>query len=71
MWLALQGLDVNAKDYSKRTVLHYAAQSGSVELVQWLVTLGLDINAFDYSPLTGEMTALHYAAIKGLSLIHI
>lgn len=42
-----QGLDVDARDAEKRTLIMYAAFNGRAEVVKNLITAGADINAQD------------------------
>ena len=53
------GVDINAKNKSGRTSLHYAAINNSKETAEVIISHGADINA------KGEIekTPLHYAAI--------
>ena len=51
-------IDINAKDNSGKTVLHYAVEYDSISLTNKLIAKGIDIDAKDNS---GD-TALHYAA---------
>lgn len=51
--------DVNARDESGCTPLHFAADRGSKEMVALLIAHGADINAVDED----GSTALHYAAL--------
>ena len=61
-WLVEQGAKINAKTVSGETVLHYAAWSGNVKLVEWLIKeKGLKINAKG----SIEWSVLHFAAERG------
>ena len=61
-WLIELGADVKAEDNDRKTVLHYAALSGSLKRIQWLIKQGLDVNAKDKN----GYTVLHSAAKSGL-----
>ena len=52
------GGDVNAKNSDGDTILHYAAQSGSLEIVKYLVEHGADVNCKTKK----NESVLHYAA---------
>lgn len=55
-------VDVNyLGEFKHTTVLHWAAGSGNLELVQYLVDLDANIGAKDYE----KKTPLHYAAQSG------
>ncbi|KAL9652565.1 hypothetical protein ABK040_000133 [Willaertia magna] len=43
----VDGADVNAYDYDKRTALHIAASEGQLEMTKYLVSVGANINARD------------------------
>lgn len=45
--LVLEGADVNARDSTGRTSLHYAAGEDSSETIRWLLERGADVNACD------------------------
>ncbi len=55
------GVDVNAQDESRRTVLHDATEANDAKTVQMLLENGTDSNAVDVS----GMTALELAALLG------
>ena len=55
------GWDVNAKDNTGDTALHYSAQKGKVDVIEALIKAGADVNAKKND---GE-TALHSAAQEG------
>lgn|SRR3990167_7377336 len=55
--LIQHGIDYTMVSYSKTSVLHYAAASGSLVLVELLVKLGMDILQSD----TAGENSLHYA----------
>ncbi len=59
--LVEKGADLQAKDNSGRTVLHFAAMSGDLDTVKWLVEKGADLQAKDNEGLT----VLHWAANYG------
>ncbi len=58
-----QGADINAKDMSDETPLHYAVRQGHKDIAELLVTKGADVNAKN----KGGHTPLHFAAFKGHS----
>ncbi len=43
------GANVNARDYLKRTALHWAAKHHHLSVVEYLLQNGADINAIDYN----------------------
>ena len=45
--LYIKGLNINDKDYDKRTPMHLAAQAGHIEIVQYLIEKGANVNAKD------------------------
>jgi len=49
---------INLSDEEQRTLLHWAVDSGNIELTIRLISLGLDVNKKDIS----GQTPLHYAA---------
>lgn len=59
--LISHGVDVNAQDESRRTVLHDATEANDAKTVQLLLQHGADSNAVDLS----GMTALELAAALG------
>jgi ankyrin repeat protein len=56
-----QGVEINARDSEGKTVLHVAAQSGHVEIVDALLQRNIDVNALD----DHQWTPLHLAAHEG------
>ena len=60
-FLAENGANVDAKDRSRRGVLHYAAMGGNKETVLYLLRLGVPVD----SQSTWGRSALHMAAVKG------
>lgn len=54
-------IDVNLPDNRRITILHYAGQSGNIELVKWLIAQHANIHAKD----TSQRIVLHYAAQSG------
>ena len=61
--LISHGADINAKDESDITPLHYAAKNSDVQIVEFLISHGADIDAKDIN----DETPLHYAACKDRS----
>jgi len=57
-----QGVDINRKDQSKSTPLHYAIEGGHEEVASLLLAKGADVNVKAPSTLK---TPLHCAAAKG------
>ncbi|KAK7090121.1 hypothetical protein V1264_009963 [Littorina saxatilis] len=57
-----KGDDVNAKDKSGYTALHYAARSGHLQVCRLLLSHGSDVNSVTN---TGQATPLHRAAYMG------
>lgn len=45
--LLSMGLDIETKDYNRRTPLHIAASEGNVEIIRMLVYKGANVNAAD------------------------
>lgn len=56
-----QGGDINERDKSGRTILHYAATRPEIEVIRKILEYGADVNAKDRS---GE-TPLHMACREG------
>ena len=56
-----EGADVNSRDKTGRTALHWAAVDGDVEMAQILIEANIDVNA----KTKGKWTALHLAADIG------
>jgi hypothetical protein len=56
-----KGTDLNQKDRTGRTALHYAARKGARDVVELLISKNVDINAQDRN----GWTALHEAAYAG------
>ena len=44
-WLKEQGVDINARDKSGNSPMHYAAETDAVDAMKWLKEKGDDINA--------------------------
>ncbi|RWS22047.1 ankyrin repeat domain containing protein 26-like protein, partial [Leptotrombidium deliense] len=57
--------DINAKDKSQQSALHYSVINNNVEIVQNLVKHGINVNIKD----KGNRTAIHWAAAEGYSEI--
>ena len=60
-FLAENGANVDAKDRSRRGVLHYAAMGGNKETVLYLLRSGVPVDCKS----TWGKSALHMAAVKG------
>lgn len=60
--LMRKGHDVNQKDSSGYTPLHYAVRSSSVQLVRLLIDAGANVNA---QTSAGKATPLHRAVTRG------
>ncbi|QQR49631.1 ankyrin repeat domain-containing protein [bacterium] len=60
-FLINQGIDIEAKDETGRTVLHEAARQGLLSVVELLVKKGLDVNI----PTFQHYTPLHFAIFGG------
>jgi glutaminase len=45
--LHVQGLDINAGDYDKRTPLHLASAAGHMDIVKYLIENGAEANPRD------------------------
>ena len=56
--LIAQGADVNAKDESEKTPLHFSAQNGDIKMAKLLIKKGAQLEAKD----NGNATPLFYAA---------
>lgn len=61
------GMDVGIKDNRGRSVLHLAAESGSLDTVMFLVESGVDVNVEDNN---GD-TALHLASSCSLDVVEL
>ena len=60
-WAAAKGLKVNEKDEHGRTLAHFAAEEGRVDLLEWLKEQGADVNAKGNQ----DETPMHWAAKGG------
>lgn len=60
-WCTQEGVNINQRDYTGRTLLHLAVISSTPEIVQCLIDCGARIVA----RLVDGKTALHLAAIRG------
>jgi len=59
-----EGVDINAKDERGWTPLHFAARTGSVEVVRTLLGRGADVNAKCKGPVDQNGTALMIALYR-------
>ena len=66
--LSIRNINVNLKDVSGDTPLHWAAYNGHVEIARLLLQNGADVNAIN----NVGSTPLHYAAGYGhIDILHL
>ncbi|NET90538.1 MAG: hypothetical protein F6K45_20995 [Kamptonema sp. SIO1D9] len=70
--LIAHGADINSKDKSGETPLHWAAKTGNQAIVELLINYGSDVNALNFSNQTPlfESARLHQAQVVNSLLSH-